>query len=131
MALTYADLDRLKEEMKSLPAPPRDKLTPNKQEAVKMLAGEIVDLQKRGFTIEQIASWLKGKGLELNAPTLKSYLARANAKKRPKAAAPRTRKIAAKKSTKDAHEKLSESPEPSAQKKDPKAAFLASDKPSY
>ncbi len=41
-----------------------------------MLAKEIVALQKRGYTLEQIAETLRGEGLAISTPTLKSYLQR-------------------------------------------------------
>ena len=49
----------------------------SKQEAVKLLAKEITAMQKRGYTLEQISEALKGQGLAVATPTLKSYLQRA------------------------------------------------------
>lgn len=56
--------------------PPVEKKEHSKQEAVRMLAKEIVSLQKRGYTIEQIADALRGNGLDISTPTLKNYLQR-------------------------------------------------------
>jgi hypothetical protein len=49
----------------------------SKQEAVKILKDEIQLLQKRGYTLESIADSLRGNGLDITTPTLKSYLQRA------------------------------------------------------
>jgi DNA-binding transcriptional MerR regulator len=54
----------------------------SKYETVKILAEQILSARKRGYTFEQISEFLKGEGLELAIPTLKSYLQRANPKKR-------------------------------------------------
>lgn len=53
----------------------------SKQEAVRILAKEITALQKRGYTLEQIAEKLRDEGLDISTPTLKSYLQRAKTKK--------------------------------------------------
>ena len=49
----------------------------SKQEAVKILKDEIQLLRKRGYTLESIADSLRGNGLDISTPTLKSYLQRA------------------------------------------------------
>jgi hypothetical protein len=53
----------------------------NKQEAVGLLKREILDLQKRGYSLEQISQALTGEGLDISTPTLKSYLAKSKVKK--------------------------------------------------
>jgi hypothetical protein len=56
----------------------------SKQEAVRILSKEIAALQKRGYTLDQISETLRGEGLNIATPTLKSYLQRAKpAKKAP------------------------------------------------
>jgi hypothetical protein len=138
MALTYAQLETLKEEMKALKAPPKDNLVANKQESVRVLAGAILELQERDFSMDQIADWLKGKGLDLTTPTLKSYLSRVNAKKPNRKTSKKPKKAAssavssaspakAPQSTtaRQAVEKLADKAE--TPKKDPKAAFHTSD----
>lgn len=78
MRLEYTpeQAEKIAATLRSLPAmePPPKKLT--KAEVVKLLSKEIRDLQKRGYTLEQIASSLKGEGLDISTPTLKSYLAK-------------------------------------------------------
>jgi hypothetical protein len=78
MRLEYTpeQAEKIAATLRALPAmePPPKKLT--KAEVVKLLSKEIRDLQKRGYSLEQIASSLKGEGLDISTPTLKSYLAK-------------------------------------------------------
>jgi hypothetical protein len=138
MALTYAQLEKLKEELMKIPAPPRDNQTPNKQEAVAFIADAIAEMQAREFTLEQIAHTLSGKGFDITTPTLKSYLSRINAKKSRRKTGSRTKKGAASSVHKDAPtkavEKAKDAPvkhAPEGPKKDPQAAFLSTDKAKY
>jgi hypothetical protein len=76
MGYTAAQVEEIASKLRAMPViepPPKD-LT--KQEVVKMLAKEIKSLQKRGYTLAQIATSLKGEGLDISTPTLKSYLQR-------------------------------------------------------
>ena len=85
MGYTAAQVEEIASKLRELPTiepPPKD-LT--KQEVVKMLAKEIKSLQKRGYSLEQIASSLKGEGLDISTPTLKSYLQKAKTPTKPKA----------------------------------------------
>lgn len=86
MGYTAAQVEEIAGKLRALPAiesPPKD-LT--KQEVVKMLAKEIKALQKRGYSLEQIANSLKGEGLDISTPTLKSYMQKSKATTKPKAA---------------------------------------------
>ncbi len=85
MGLTRARIEDIRSKLKAMPPPPSDTVDTTKQEAVRLLAREIGALQKRGYSLEQIAEALRGEGLVLLTPTLKSYLARAkaHAKRRP------------------------------------------------
>ncbi len=85
MGYKLEQVEAIASKLRALPAiepPPKD-LT--KQEVVKMLAREIKSLQKRGYTLEQIASSLKGEGLDISTPTLKSYLQKVKTPTKPKA----------------------------------------------
>lgn len=53
-----------------------------------MLSKEIADLQKRGYTLDQISETLRGEGLSIATPTLKSYLQRAKPTKKAPVHAP-------------------------------------------
>jgi hypothetical protein len=142
MGLTYAQLEKLKEELLKMPAPPRDNITPTKQEAVRFIADAIEELQERKFSLEQIAEALSGKGLEISTPTLKSYLSRINAKKARRKTGSRPKKDASSTVTPDAGAKAVEkaraamaSAEPDkhqtpqeAAKKDPTSVFRIKDR---
>jgi intein-encoded DNA endonuclease-like protein len=76
MGYTAAQVKEIAVKLRAMPVvepPPKD-LT--KQEVVKMLAKEIKSLQNKGYTLEQISTSLKGEGLDISTPTLKSYLQR-------------------------------------------------------
>jgi hypothetical protein len=77
MALTLAKEEKIAEKLKKLPDPPATERKTTKQEAIRLLKREIVGLQRRGYSLEQIVGSLKGEGLSLSAATLKSYLSRA------------------------------------------------------
>jgi hypothetical protein len=79
MALTRARIAQIAEKLKNMPPAPVEDLSVTKQEAVKLLKGEIASLQRRGYALEQIVASLRGEGLDLATPTLKSYLSRAKA----------------------------------------------------
>jgi hypothetical protein len=84
MGFTVAQVEEIARKLRALPAvepPPKD-LT--KSDVVKMLAKEIKSLQKRGYSLEQIASSLKGEGLDISTPTLKSYMNKAKTPTKPK-----------------------------------------------
>jgi hypothetical protein len=74
MGYTVKQVEEIAGKLRALPTiepPPKD-LT--KSDVVKMLAKEIKSLQKRGYSLEQISSSLKGEGLDISTPTLKSYM---------------------------------------------------------
>jgi len=81
MPLTRAHIAQIAEKLRGMPAAPPADLSVTKQEAVKLLKGEIASLQRRGYSLDQIVASLKGEGLDLATPTLKSYLSRAKAAK--------------------------------------------------
>ena len=83
MTLTRAHIEQIAQKLKRMPAAPPALVNTTKQEAVKLLAKEIASLQRRGYTLEQIAEILKNEALDLSTATLKSYLSRAKAPKRP------------------------------------------------
>jgi len=77
MEFTLESTRRLAEELRAIPPKDPAKLRLDKQAVVKELAQEIVALQQRGYTIEEVAESLRGRGLEITTPTLKNYLQRA------------------------------------------------------
>jgi DNA-binding transcriptional MerR regulator len=108
MGYTVAQVKEIADKLRALPAvePPAKDLT--KSDAVKMLLKEIESLQKRGYTLEQIATSLKGEGLDISTPTLKSYLQKTKAEAKAKAEAKTEAK--AKPTKKDTSKTLSTSP---------------------
>ena len=77
---TVEGANRLVEELKALPPKDPAKRKLDKQGMVSLLAGEIIALQQRGYTIEEVAESLRGRGLAITTPTLKNYLQRAKSK---------------------------------------------------
>jgi hypothetical protein len=77
MDYTLETAHRLAEELRAIPAKDPSQRRLDKQGMVKHLAQEIVALQQRGYTIEEVAESLRGRGLEITTPTLKNYLQRA------------------------------------------------------
>ena len=81
MGYSNEKLGAIAAKLKTMPAIEKMKQEHSKQDAVKVLAKEITALQKRGYTLDQIAETLRGEGLDITTPTLKSYLQRIKAGK--------------------------------------------------
>jgi len=75
MKYTDAHISEILEKMRALPKIEIIK-SHSKQETVNILKKEIVDLKKRGYTLELISESLTGIGFEISTPTLKNYLQR-------------------------------------------------------
>jgi DNA-binding transcriptional MerR regulator len=86
---TIEKIEAIAEKFRNMPPPEPEKRLCSKQEAVAMLSKEIQTLQKRGYTLDQIAAALRGDGLEITTPTLKSYLQRAQLQKQKSKSPPR------------------------------------------
>lgn len=84
MARTIAQAEALAEKLRALPALENKNRHISKAEEIKLLAGEIAALQERNYSLQQIADFLTGDGLEISTATLKNYLQRSkSAAKRP------------------------------------------------
>ena len=81
MTPTRAHIQQISQKFKKMPRAPLAAVSTTKQEAVKLLANDIASLQRRGYTLEQITESLRGEGVDLSTPTLKSYLSRARSAK--------------------------------------------------
>jgi hypothetical protein len=46
----------------------------NRRDMVNVLAKELHELQKRGYTLEEIGETLRGEGFDIATPTLRTYL---------------------------------------------------------
>ncbi|TXH44311.1 MAG: hypothetical protein E6Q92_04395 [Burkholderiaceae bacterium] len=84
MRRTIEHAEQLAAKLRALPAVENKTREISKQEEVRLLAADIQALiRERNWTIQQVAEYLTAEGLEIGAPTLKSYLQRskANSKK--------------------------------------------------
>ena len=77
---TVASANWLIAELRAIPPKDPAKRKLDKQRMVSLLAGELIALQQRGYTIEEVAESLRGRGLAITTPTLKNYLQRAKSK---------------------------------------------------
>jgi hypothetical protein len=71
------ELAAMAAQLRALPPADVSKRRTNKQRAIRYLADEIAALQGRGYTMEEVTDRLKGFGLDITTPTLRSYLQRA------------------------------------------------------
>ena len=88
MKYTTEQLEAIAAKLREMPPVENKKQEHSKQEAVRILSKEIATLQKRGYTLDQISETLRGEGLSIATPTLKSYLQRAKPAKKAPAQAP-------------------------------------------
>jgi methionine synthase II (cobalamin-independent) len=77
---TTEEVEAIAAKLRAMPPVEKKKQDHSKQETIKLLSKEIVSLQKRGYTLEQIAESLCGEGIDIITPTLKSYLQRVKTK---------------------------------------------------
>jgi hypothetical protein len=78
---TTEQLEAIAAKLREMPPIEKKKQEHSKQEAVKILAKDIAAMQKRGYSLDQISEALRGEGLAVATPTLKSYLQRAKSAK--------------------------------------------------
>ena len=74
MKYTLEQIQRIQAKLKIMPVIERKNVELSRQESIRILSKEIAEMQKRGYTMEQIAQCLSGEGLAVATPTLKSYL---------------------------------------------------------
>jgi len=75
-AFTIESADRIAASLRALPSVDPSRRALNKQELVRRLAGEIALLQRRGYTLEEVAESLRSSDMPITTSTLKSYLQR-------------------------------------------------------
>ncbi len=73
---TVERAERIAAELRAMPAKEPSQRRLDKQGVVRHLASEILALQERGYTLEEIAESLRGHGLDITTLTLKNYLQR-------------------------------------------------------
>jgi methionine synthase II (cobalamin-independent) len=88
MKYTTEKLDGIAAKLREMPQVEKKKEEHTKQDAIKLLSKEIAIMQKRGYTLGQISEALRGEGLAITTPTLKSYLQRAKPPRKATAQAP-------------------------------------------
>jgi hypothetical protein len=131
MRLTRAQIAQIAEKARKMPPAPAAEVNVTKQEAVRLLRPEIEGLQRKGYTMAQIAESFSGDGLELSTATLKSYMSRAQASKTSRRRLPRSAAVphqAAPPSTKAEAPPTTRAEAPTKSGKD---AFLLKDKDTY
>jgi hypothetical protein len=79
MPLTRARIAEIAAKLRKIPPAPPAEVNVTNQEAVRLLEREIAGMQRKGYSLEQIVESLRGEGLVLSRPTLKSYRSRAKA----------------------------------------------------
>jgi hypothetical protein len=79
MPLTRARIAQIAEKLRKMPPAPPAEVNVTKQEAVRLLERAIAGQQRKGYSLEHIVESLRGEGLDLTTPTLKSYRSRAKA----------------------------------------------------
>ena len=84
MAIQLDTIEALRAKMKEAPEVSKEKRRVSKQEAIRELKRDIEVMQKRGYTLDDIAKFLTDGGMQITTPTLKSCLQRTKADK-PKA----------------------------------------------
>ena len=134
MPYTLEQTDQMESALRALPPMDSSKRRLTKQAVVKRLAREIAALQGRGYSMEQVGESLRGVGLEITTPTLKSYLQRV--KKRTGKAGTKRQGRSAPTATTQVREQQTPpaAAEPKADataKRGGKDAFLVKDKDSY
>jgi hypothetical protein len=82
MAYTRAQARKVADGLRSLPTAEQERRMLDKQGMVTYLAAEIIGLQERGYTLEQVAQILRSAGLDITKATLKTYLHRMKQKAR-------------------------------------------------
>jgi hypothetical protein len=88
MRSTYTtdELEKIASKLKALPAIEKEKQKHSKQDAINYLRKEIIELQKKGYSLINISDTLKGEGIDISTPTLRNYLTRSKTAKNSKIA---------------------------------------------
>jgi hypothetical protein len=76
MAYTRAQARKVADGLRSLPTAEQERRNLDKQGMVTYLAADIIGLQERGYTLEQVARALRSSGFDISKATLKTYLRR-------------------------------------------------------
>ncbi|MDD2704472.1 MAG: hypothetical protein PHU07_03945 [Acidocella sp.] len=81
VGISHDDIKEIAAQMKALPAA-RDATILTKRAAIEALSGEIKSMRDKGYTIDQIANWLRDNTpLAASAATIRAALARKRSRK--------------------------------------------------
>ena len=86
VAYKAEQLESIAAKLRAMPPAEKKPKEHTKQEAIKILAREIKAMQGRGYSLDTISETLRGEGIAITTPTLKSYLQRTKPVKKNKAA---------------------------------------------
>jgi hypothetical protein len=78
MGHTVKQMEALRMTLSAMPPIDDGERELSKRQAIAMLARDIRDLQRKGYTYEMIAQALSSNGLDMSVATLKSYITKAN-----------------------------------------------------
>ena len=84
MAYTAAQIDAIREKLRSLPEIDDNRRELNKQQAVQRMADEVGALRARGYSLQQNVDLLASDGVQISAHSLKTYLTKAKSTSRQK-----------------------------------------------
>lgn len=84
MAYTAAQIDAIREKLRSLPEIDDNRRELNKQQAVQRMADEVGALRARGYSLQQIVDLLASDGVQISVHSLKTYLTKAKSTPRQK-----------------------------------------------
>ena len=90
MALTVAVVDAIRADLAAVPPKDESAREVTRLEAIARMRGEIVALRERGYSWDEVAEMVSGKGCRVTAATLRTELSRKGASK-PKPRDRRTR----------------------------------------
>lgn len=74
MEYSFEKIEAIAAKLKAMPEIEKKQQKLNKKESIKMLAKDISNLKKRGYTLKQITELLRGEEFDISESTLKSYL---------------------------------------------------------
>lgn len=79
---TIGKIDELAARLLAMPPVDEAKRQINKQKAIERLAPKLATLHERGYSVEDVAGYLKAAGIEIGKETLTSYLQRRKPRKK-------------------------------------------------
>ncbi len=84
MTLTVAVVDAIRADLAAVPPKDESAREVTRLEAISLMRGEIVALRERGYTWEEVAEMVSGKGCRVTATTLRTELSRKATASKPK-----------------------------------------------